>query len=492
MDQTLTTQFRQITESIGATLPEIWLAIAAVLLLLIDLIGRDKVGRWLPAITVGFLAVNLVLLLQQSLEPVPNPGQAYFGMLRLDAWGLSLKYVFNLASLFTVWLSVYSPEMFGGQMDRTGNGQGEFYVFLLAMLAGMQLLAMADHLLMMYVALETVSIGGYVLALFGFGRKSVEAGMKYVLFGVFSSAVMLYGMSLLYGFSGSLALTEILAKTTGVPPVALLAALLLTFAGFLFKTATVPFHLWAPDVYEAAPVPVVAFLASAPKAAGFAVLFRLVTAYLPTPLLLETLAVIALATITIGNLAALGQTSAKRLLAYSSIAHAGFILIGILTQTVPGTFYYLLAYSISNFIAFGFIAAVCRQLGSDQLDAFKGLGQLSPLAGVAVLISMAALIGLPPTAGFMAKLLIFSALWESWQATNNVSLLALLLGGLLNTVISVYYYLKIPFYMFLRPPVASAQILRLSVGQQLFLGLAAALLIGLFVATGQVLAWLAL
>jgi NADH-quinone oxidoreductase subunit N len=474
-----------IVTSLGAIWSEIWLAVAFVLLLLADLVGRDRWAPGLPWLASLAIAINLGLL---ASGPPPT-GPVYFGMLRPDAWAWGLKWVFNLAGLLAIWLSVGQPSMFGGQADRTGTGRGEFYATLPAMLAGMQLLSMADHLLMAYVSLELVSVGAYLLVLFGFGRQPAEAGIKYILFGVFASAVMLYGMSLLYGLTGQLALPGLLAQTGQVPSGPLLVALMLTLAGFLFKTAAAPFHLWAPDVYEAAPAPVVAFLATAPKAAGFAVLFRLGVGFADLPFFTDLLAGVALVSITLGNLAALWQTSAKRLLAYSAVAQAGFVLVGILAQSAAATFYYLLAYALGNFIVFGFIALASRWTGTDQIDGFKGLGQVSPLVGVAVLVGLASLLGLPPTAGFMAKLLVFSALWDTWQASGQWALLALLVGGLLNTVVSVYYYLKIPFLMFFRPPAPEVRGFPLPLGQLWLLAGLAALVLGLFFATGQVLAW---
>jgi NADH-quinone oxidoreductase subunit N len=476
-----------ILTSLAAIWSEIWLATAFVLLLIADLVGRDRRAYWLPWLAGLAIVLNLGLLAGQV--PTARPEPVYFGMLRPDAWALGLKWVFNLAGLVAIWLSAGQPSLFGGQADRTGTGRGEFYATLLAMLAGMQLLAMADHLLMAYVSLELVSVGAYVLVLFGFGRKPAEAGIKYVLFGVFASAVMLYGMSLLYGLTGQLALPGVLAQVGQVPSGPLLVALVLSLAGFLFKIAAAPFHLWAPDVYEAAPAPVVAFLATAPKAAGFAVLFRLAVGFADLPFFTEVLAAIALISIILGNLAALWQSSAKRLLAYSSVAQAGFVLAGVLAQSAGATFYYLLAYALGNFIAFGFIALAGRWTDSDQIDGFKGLGQVSPSLGVAVLVGMASLIGLPPTAGFMGKLLVFSALWERWQATGHWMLLALLVGGLLSTVVSVYYYLRIPFLMFFRPPAPDMRAPAFPLGHVgLLMGLAA-LVLGLFLATGQVLAW---
>jgi NADH-quinone oxidoreductase subunit N len=290
--------------------------------------------------------------------------------------------------------------------------------------------------------------------------------MKYLLFGSVSSAIMLYGMSLLYGMTGTLDLTAD-AFATGMvqqDTVVVAVAGILTLAGLLFKLAGVPFHVWTPDAYDAAPIPVAAFFSVAPKAAGLLVLMRVVTA-LPatapmggaTAAVLQTpLAVLALAGILIGNLSALWQTDAKRLLAYSAIAQAGFLLVGVVALSDAGfeaAVFYAATYLFISLASFFLVDLLARSTGRDTLTItdFAGLGARQPVLSIALMIVMLALTGLPPTVGFTAKLLSFSALFDTYQRTGNGWLLALFGLGLLNALISLAYYIKIPFFLFFRP-----------------------------------------
>ena len=353
---------------------------------------------------------------------------------------------------------------------QTGPLPIEWYPLLLAMTLGLFLMTISVNLLSVYLSIELVSICSYLLTALAADRKASEGGIKYLLFGAVSSAIMLYGMSLLYGMTGTLDLTanafagELARQETGIVAV----AMLLTLAGLLFKLAGVPFHIWTPDAYEAAPVPVVSFFSVAPKAAAVLVLMRVVTA-LPvetsldgtTAAALQTpLAVLALAGILIGNLSALRQTNAKRLLAYSTIAHAGFLLVGVVALNDTGfeaVLFYIGTYLFISLAAFFLIDLLARSTESDQtagpftIKNFAGLGARQPLLSIALLIMMLALTGLPPTVGFTAKLLSFSALYDAYQHTGNAWLLALFALGLLNALISLVYYLKIPFLLFFRP-----------------------------------------
>jgi NADH-quinone oxidoreductase subunit N len=478
----LLAQLRQIDESLPHLLPEIWLLLAIGLLVVADLaLGRRAAGG-LPWLALAILGVNVALVAAQS----PAPGPALF-MLQTDWPGMAqVKFLFSLAAALAIGLAGNSGAVFQVGPGRTGRGHGEFYALLLAMVWGAQVLVMANNLLMLYLALEMMSIGGYALAVFGFGRPAVEGGIKYVLFGVLASAVMLYGLSLLYGLTGSLEITGLINKLLAAPALPVQVALVLALAGLLFKIGGFPFHVWLPDVYEGAPVAVAAFFSTAPKAAAAALLFRWVGALEPLPQA-EVLAGVALASLVVGNLAALWQTGAKRLLAYSSVAHAGFVLMGVVAQTWPGTFYYLLAYTVANFLVFGVVAQVAPS-GPAPLAGFAGWGQVRPWLGVVATVGVAALIGLPPTAGFTAKLLVFTGVWQRWQVSGQLVWLGLLLVGLGTTVVAVYYYLKIPFLMFFRPwpperplPTAAHR------GQWWLLLALAAAVVGLFLAAGAVI-----
>lgn len=373
-------------------------------------------------------------------------------------------------------------EMLGRSDGRTPDGSVrsalplEWYSILVAMTLGLFLMTLSVSLLSIYLSIELVSICSYLLTALSADRKASEGGIKYLLFGAVSSAIMLYGMSLLYGLTGTLDLTadafgaELARQDAAVAVV----AVLLTLAGLLFKLAGVPFHVWTPDAYEAAPVPVAAFFSVAPKAAAVLVLMRIVTALpMETPGgaaaegaaatgLQTPLAVLAVAGILIGNLSALRQTDAKRLLAYSSIAHAGFLLVGVVALSETGfeaVLFYASTYLFISLAAFFLIDLLARSKGSSlTISQFAGLGAKQPLLSVALTVVMLALTGLPPTVGFTAKLLSFSALYDAYQRSADPWLLTLFVVGLLNALISLVYYLKIPFLLFFRAAPAGAPV----------------------------------
>jgi NADH-quinone oxidoreductase subunit N len=321
--------------------------------------------------------------------------------------------------------------------------------------------------LMIYLSIEIVSVSSYILTTIDKTRKSTESGLKYILFGASASAVMLYGMSLLYGMTGTLdiASPDFSRGISQIDSVASTVAIILTISGFLFKISASPFHVWPPDVYESAPTPVVAFFSVAPKIAGFLVAIRF---YFAVPNNLQTItAVLAMASITFGNFSALWQNNAKRLLAYSTIAHSGFMLIGLVTMSqlgVTSVVFYLIVTLFTNLAAFLLVDFAELTIGNPELRTqnpelrtLKGLGRLNPFYGIMMLIVMISLAGLPPTAGFFAKLNIFSALWETYQTTNQPILLWLFIFGLLNTAIALFFYLKISFMMFFKEPLENQE-----------------------------------
>ncbi|GAB4034027.1 hypothetical protein GCM10028809_37910 [Spirosoma gilvum] len=393
---------------------------------------------------------------------LPTRGFLFMHLLYVDNQAVFIQQVVALGAAAVLLYEVTtSSERFG----RAATLPLEWYPLLVAMTLGLFLMTISVNLLSIYLSIELVSICSYLLTALTTDRKASEGGIKYLLFGSISSAVMLYGMSLLYGMTGTLDLT---ADVFGAQlaqqqiPVATVA-ILLTLGGLLFKLAAVPFHVWTPDAYEAASVPVAAFFSIAPKAAAVLVLMRVVTS-LPidsptggatTASIQTPLAVLALAGILIGNLSALRQTDAKRLLAYSSIAHAGFLLVGVVAMSEAGfnaVLFYIATYLFITLAAFFLVDLLARSNGSDlTIRHFAGLGSQQPLLAIALTVVMIALTGLPPTVGFTAKLLSFSALYDTYQQTGDTWLLALFVLGLLNTLVGLAYYLKIPFLLFFRP-----------------------------------------
>nr|MBP6386949.1 NADH-quinone oxidoreductase subunit N [Pseudarcicella sp.] len=340
---------------------------------------------------------------------------------------------------------------------------------------GLYLLTMSVNLMMVYLSLEIVSIASYIFTLFEKDKKASEGAIKYILFGAVASAIMLYGMSLLYGITGSLVYIspEFSRGLAAVKPVVSTIAIILSLAGFLFKLSLAPFHIWTPDVYQTAPTPIVSFFSIAPKIGVFLVLMRFVESINID--IQYILIFIAIATITVGNFSAIWQQNTKRLLAYSSIAHAGFMLVGIIASSKAGSeamFFYITTYLFANFAAF-YLIDLAESNSSEKndfssIELLKGLGLKNPFYGITMVFVMISLAGLPPTIGFIAKLNIFSSLWETAQRSNQTALTTLFIFGLMNTAVALFYYLKIPYYLFFKKA-NSDSTFKLSLGQKIVL-----------------------
>lgn len=446
----LNLKLENILGSFSHVAPELLLLALFTILIVVDLVVKKKPKTLFPTITLlGILIIAGVTLLQ-FLNTNENIS-LYLGMLSLSKASIVLKILALTSGLITVFY-IISQKNTLFQTDPF-LFKSEFYVAFVALLLGLHLLVLSSNLLMFYIALELTSISSYIISVFSFKVKNAEAGMKYILFGAISSAIMLYGLSLIYGFTGSLDFNSLatIGNISNTPFV--MIALLLGLSGLLFKTSLFPFHIWTPDVYEGVPTPIVAFFSVAPKIASFFVVFKLLLILNLPAHLLPILAIISMASMAIGNLSAFWQNNAKRLLAYSSIAHAGFILAAILIPSDISKlafFYYLTTYLFMNFGAFLLVDLLSRLTGSEDVNKFRGLGIKLPFIGVIFVLVMVALIGLPPTAGFYAKVFVFSALWEGYQTTGNSFLLYLFVFGIFNTVIALFYYLKIPYFMFFK------------------------------------------
>ena len=458
---TLSNQLNQIFQSINALFPELLLSTFFLLMILIDLVLYRKLKKteqigtknnWINRIMLLISLIALVITLNQIAQQfyVTNDTFLFGKMLILDTKAILFKFLIVLSTIFTL-VHIYVTKK---------DFIAEFYPILISMVIGLCLMTMSVNLLMIYLSIEIVSVSSYILTTIDKTRKSTESGLKYVLFGASASAIMLYGMSLLYGMTGTLDITspEFSRGLSQIDSVASTVAIVLTISGFLFKISASPFHVWTPDVYESAPTPVVAFFSVAPKIAGFLVAIRF---YSAVPNNLQTItAVLAMASITFGNFSALWQNNAKRLLAYSTIAHSGFMLIGLVTMSQLGltsVVFYLIITLFTNLAAFllmDYAELLPSKITNNQalITKFSGLGRINPFYGILTLIVMISLAGLPPTAGFFAKLNIFSALWETYQTTNQPILLWLFIFGLFNTAIALFFYLKIPFYLFFKEP----------------------------------------
>lgn len=447
-------QLAQIIDSLQALSPEVFLSLSFLIMILIDLFLHQDLKNKKQLVSnsqqsnhvmLGISVIVLLIVLNQIVQQFYTTNDSFlFGkMLILDSKAILFKFLIILSAIFVLLHVIVTKKDF----------IGEFYPILISMVVGLCLMTMSVNLLMIYLSIEMVSIASYLLTAIDKNRKGIEGSLKYVLFGATSSAIMLYGMSLLYGMTGTLdiASPDFSRGIAQIDGVASTVAIILTISGFLFKISATPFHIWTPDIYESAPTPVVAFFSVAPKIAGFLVAIRF---YSAVPNNLQTItAVLAMASITFGNFSALWQNNAKRLLAYSTIAHSGFMLIGLATMSQLGLtsiVFYLVTVLFTNLAAFLLIDY--SEIGNQaaKIENLKGLGRVNPFYGVMMLIVMISLAGIPPTAGFFAKLNIFSALWETYQANNQPILLWLFIFGLLNTAIAIFFYLKIPFFMFFK------------------------------------------
>lgn len=416
-----------------AILPEILLLVLAAVILTVDLslpVQRKQGLGWLGA--AGLTAILVVALWLSGSAP---QGLVFGGMVRSDGLALAFRAVFLFAGAVTCLLSLGVREV---------ARRGEYYALTVISILGMNLMASASDLILLYLAIESTSIPLYALA--GFMKreeKSTESGLKYFLFGALTSAVMLYGFSLLYGLTGETNLYRLAAalQAGGMTPWLLVSGAVLVLVGFGFKVAAVPFHFWTPDVYEGAPTPITAFISTASKAAGFAVLLRFMLAVFPgiQPYWTGILSAAAAATMTLGNLLALAQKNIKRLLAYSSIAHAGYAMIGVVALSHFGAasvLFYLVAYVVTNLAAFAVVILFARSAGSEEISDYAGLSRRAPGLALALLVSLLSLAGMPPLAGFVAKVYVFAAAVESgWVWLAFV--------GVLNSIVGLYYYLTV-------------------------------------------------
>ena len=465
-------------EGLKAIAPELVLTGAALAALVLDLVTKGRNSRYVAYLTLVGLALTSLLLIGQWGEP----SRTVLGMVTIDQFGNFFK-LFTCAALAAVVVFVLND-----RRERR-HGIGEYYFLLLGAAVGVFFMVSTNNLLLLMLGLELLSLASYSLAGFHKGeRKSAEAAMKYVVFGGLSAGIMLYGISLLYGLTGTIDLAQMASADGSTYPVGLVGqielnpipvavAVVLILAGFAYKVSLVPFHFWTPDVYEGAPTPVTTFLAVGSKAAGFGALLRFVGVLFVREDVQDAvreygervgllIAVLAAVTMTIGNLSALRQKSLKRMLAYSSIAHAGYVMIGVAAMTAGGfeaAMYYLAAYYFMNLGAFGFLLYFEGVTGSDSIDALKGLGWRAPMVSIAMVVFLVSLTGLPPTVGFYGKYLLF-------QEGIAANLLWLEVVAGLNSVISLFYYFRVDRALFLSEP-AEGEV----APQPLFVGLLAAL-----------------
>jgi NAD(P)H-quinone oxidoreductase subunit 2 len=429
----------------GAILPEGIVVLTLLTVLIGDLIVGRSGARKLCYVAVGGLLVSIAALVLQWDNS--NPA-SFFGAFSSDPLSVAFRGIIVLAAAVTILMSV-------SYVEQTGTALAEFVMILLTATLGGMLLSGATELVTIFVSLETLSISSYLMT--GYMKRdprSNEAALKYLLIGASSSAVFLYGISLLYGLSGGeTTLPEIatgIASSSGNLSLGLIVSLVFVIAGIAFKISAVPFHQWTPDVYEGSPTPVVAFLSVGSKAAGFALAIRLlVTAF---PQVIEewhfVFTALAVLSMVLGNIVALAQTSMKRMLAYSSIAQAGFVMIGMVIGTETGyasMIFYLFVYLFMNLGAFTCVILFALRTGTDRISDYAGLYQKDPFLTLALSICLLSLGGIPPLAGFFGKIYIF---WAGWKAGAY----GLVLLALVTSVVSIYYYLRVVKMMVVKEP----------------------------------------
>ncbi|MBW3622242.1 MAG: NADH-quinone oxidoreductase subunit N [Armatimonadetes bacterium] len=462
------------SSSFQAIAPEIILVLGALFILVLDLFLTRERHHYLQYFSLAFIA----LAGWYTAQLWGDTGFHFYDMIIVDNFRLSIAYTILIAAGMTILMS-------GPYIKREEVDLGEYYCLTLLATVGMLFMAAAADLIMIFVSLETMSIGVYILAAFQRYRvASNEAGLKYLLIGSFATSFLLYGIALVYAATGHTDLDGISRFLTNNPPAGdkiLYAGIAMLVVGFGFKVAAFPFHLWTPDVYEGAPTSITAFMAAGVKVAAFAAFARVfMSALHPVhDQWAPALYWLAILTMSLGNLVAVTQTNIKRLLAYSSIAHAGYLLIGITAGTseaASAMVFYLAAYTLMTMGVFAVVIYLGHK-GEPNLTLydFAGLGYRYPLLGFAMVVLMMSLAGLPPTAGFMAKFYLF-------RAAIREDLVWLVVIAVLNSVVSVYYYLGILVRMFMNPPEEEGRALPayVPVGVTLAVSIAGIILLGIF------------
>ncbi len=440
--------------------PEIIVAVTLLLVVLFDLIfHKDK--SIIPYIGI----VGLFAALYYAIQGLPQNSYAFttaatshqYGLLAIDSFGSYFKILILITSILIIFFSKASSEI-----QRIKDRSGEYYALIMGMVLGMLFMVSASDLIIIYLSVELLSLSSYVLA--GFTKlrdRNSEASLKYLIYGAVSSGLMLFGISLLYGMTGNTNLIAIntVLRNSSINILTYSFSLILIFVGIGFKISAVPFHFWTPDVYEGSPISITAFLSVASKAAGFALLIRFIkTAFI----LNETdsgswsmieffdwqtfIIIISILTMTLGNFVALWQNNLKRMLAYSSIAHAGYMLLGVAVlsnQGILAVMIHFLVYMLMNIGAFYIVMLIANKTGSEDIDDYNRLGYASPFLGVSLSIFLISLTGLPPLAGFISKLYIFLAVIDAKLITVAVI-------AVINSVVSLYYYIRVLKHMFLK------------------------------------------
>jgi len=468
-------------DSVPLLYPEIAISALLAVIVLADLI-TSKVERVLPYISLVGIAVAFYFVVDNySANAMAFLNGTGKGMVAVDSFGSFFKMIILASSFLVILFTIISKELHDS-MERIG----EYYTLIFGMILGMFFMVSSTNLILIYLSIELVSLSSYILA--GFiktSTRSAEASLKYLIYGAASTGIMLFGISIIYGLTGSTNLYEInyLLQVTAGNKFLLNLSVLLMFAGIGYKISSVPFHFWTPDVYEGAPTTITAYLSVASKAAGFALLIRLIKtgffletstlgawSILPSFYWSDFLVLLAIITMTLGNFAALWQSNVKRMLAYSSIAHAGYLLAALAVLSDQGLLailVYFAMYLIMNLGAFLVVIIIRNKINSEELSDYDGLGYSMPLMGVSLGVFLVSLTGLPPTAGFIGKLYVFLALLDAKMIVLSVIMV-------LNSVVSLYYYIRVLKHMFLNKPTHNVELVKFPLLEKLYVSILAA------------------
>jgi len=455
----LPVSINNVLDSIPYFMPELYLSLLFIVILITDLIfGRNSEKLCRIVACAGILLV--IQRDYQQIDLLLYTGQAngrffFTEMLLLTRTAISFKFIIDVLAFILLLYFNWDNKLIAHR-----KGLSDLYSIIIGSVFGLHLMVMAVNLLSIYLAIEMVSIASYLMVAYRSESSfSTEAGLKYVLFGAASSAMMLYGISLIYAFTGSLNLFtgNLVTGLSQANPVAVAFALILIFIGIGFKLSFVPVHFWVPDVYQGASTPVTAWLSTLPKIAAFALVINFLQPFIyynhwrafDFRLFLSAISII---TMIAGNFAAVLQKNVKRMLAYSSIGHTGFALMAVVGFTFNHSelTYYLAVYAIANIGALALATYFSNVAGVEDMSGYRGLGFKYPAASICFIIVLVSLTGLPVTAGFTGKLFVFSAVYGFYEQTHNLMLLIMMITGALTTVVSLFYYLKIPFNLFLK------------------------------------------
>lgn len=481
----LTEKLEWINLSLEYLIPEAILVFGILLLVIISAVERWSESS---AATVFALLMTVATGVASCIVWLDTDSTVslFVGMVRLSPLANYLKLLIDLAAVFTIMMS----------WSATLRHKPEYFVLIATAVLGAHLMVMSTNFAMLFLSIELVSLPSYLLVAWGFERRNMEAALKYFLFGSVASAIMLYGISLLYGLTHTLDFTSDAFNTAlyhSASPF-LIISVCLVLSGLLFKLSSAPFHPWAPDVYEAAPMPVVAFLSVVPKLGGLGILATLFFTFQTDGQPIRwhiLLTLIVILTILVGNFGALWQRTPKRLMAYSSIAQTGFLMLGLVTGTSYGLqtmLFYATAFLFANFLVFNSLAFF-ETKGITTVAGFAGMGRQHVTLSILLFLALISLTGLPPTAGFMAKLFVFSSIWTSYENSGDILYLVVFVVGLINTVVAVFYYLKIPYQAFLQNPVQNSLSQR-TWSENLFDLFLVIVLLALFFLPNSLMGWL--